>query len=199
MPRYVVFDLGGVLVDWNPRYLYRKLLPPAEMETFLAQVATPDWNHELDAGRPFGEAIEERAARFPEHADLLRAYRDRWPEMLGDAIEGTVSLLEHLDARGVPLFALSNWSAETFHHAESRFPFLQRFRDIVLSGREKVAKPDPRIFEALFHRNELIPTEGCFVDDVPVNVEAARRLGMDGIRFEGPARLRADLSRRRLL
>ncbi|HJL40798.1 MAG TPA: HAD family phosphatase [Myxococcales bacterium LLY-WYZ-16_1] len=197
--KYVVFDLGGVLVDWNPRHLFRKLMPAAEMERFLGEVATPEWNAKMDAGKPFADAIAERAVDFPDDGPWLRAYFERWPEMLGGPIEGTVTLLETLDARGVPLYALTNWSAETFHHAERRFSFLQRFQDILVSGREGLVKPHPEVYLALLRRNRLRPEHGVFIDDVAANVEGARQVGLDGIRFEGPARLRGDLNRRGLL
>jgi 2-haloacid dehalogenase len=119
--------------------------------------------------------------------------------MLGGPIEGTVTLLETLDARGVPLYALTNWSAETFHHAERRFSFLQRFQDILVSGREGLVKPHPEVYLELLRRNRLRPEHGVFIDDVAANVEGARQVGLDAIRFEGPARLRGDLNRRGLL
>ena len=196
----VVFDLGGVLIDWNPRYLYRQLLgDEAAVEAFLGEVCTPAWNERQDEGRPVAEATAELCARFPGQAALVRAYYDRWNEMLGGAIEGTVAILEELDARGVPLYALSNWSAETFHHAQARFGFLGRFRGIVVSGEERLIKPDPRIFELLFKRYSLRPERAIFIDDVPRNVEAARALGMTALLFRSPPELRADLAARGLV
>lgn len=197
--KYVVFDLGGVLVDWNPRFLFRPLMGSVEMERFLQEVATPEWNAQMDAGKPFAEAIQEQSRRFPADAAWLELYFQRWPEMLGGALDGTVTLLESLDARGVPLYGLTNWSAETFHFAEARFSFLQRFKDILVSGREGLVKPDPRIYRRLLDRNGLAPEDGVFIDDVPANVEGARSVGLDGVRFEGAARLRGDLQRRGLL
>ena len=195
-----MFDLGGVLIDWNPRYLYRKLLASeAEVEAFLAEVCTQAWNECQDAGRTCAEATAELVARFPEREALIRAYYERWDEMLGGAIDGTVAIVDELAAGGVPLYALSNWSAETFHHARGRFSVLDRFRGIVVSGEEKVIKPDERIFRVLFERHGVAPDRSIFIDDVERNVAAARALGMTGIRFESPAQLRAELARLGLL
>jgi 2-haloacid dehalogenase len=192
--RAAVFDLGGVLIDWNPRYLYRSLFDDeTAMEDFLATVATPDWNRAQDAGRSWAVAVEELAARHPGQRELIEAWWRRWPETLGDAIEPTVAVLADLRQRGMRLFALSNWSGETFPIARPRYPFLEWFEGIVISGDERVAKPDPRIFEVLLDRYRLVPDETLFVDDQPENVEAAARLGMRAIRFVDPDRLRADL------
>lgn len=191
----MVFDLGGVLIDWNPRYLYRKLLPDkAAVEAFLAEVCTQAWNEQQDAGRPTAEATAELVGRFPHHAALIGAYYGRWDEMLGGVIEGTAAIVEELHARGTPLYALSNWSAETFRHARDRYAVLERFRAIVVSGEEKLIKPDARIFQVLFERHGVAPQGSIFIDDVARNADAARRLGMTDIRFESPAQLRAELA-----
>lgn len=191
--RTVVFDLGGVLIDWNPRYLYRKIFDTeAEIDWFLSTVCTPDWNEQQDAGRPFAEGIAELTAAYPNHAAAIEAYFARWTEMLGGPIGGTVDLLKRLDARDVPLYALTNWSAETFGHTAA-YPFMDRFRGIVVSGREGVKKPDPAIFHLLLDRFGLAPAETLFIDDSPRNVVAAREIGLHAVRFESPERLRADL------
>ena len=189
----VVFDLGGVLIDWDPRYLYRTLFADeTAMEDFLTTVTTPDWNRAQDAGRPWAEAVEELAARHPEHRDLIEAYWRRWPETLGDAIRPTVEVLDEL--RGsVRLFAVSNWSGETFPIARPRYPFLEWFDGIVISGEVGAAKPDRRIYEALIERHDLDPASLAFVDDVPANVAAAKGLGMRGFTFTSAAALRRDL------
>lgn len=199
MADYVVFDLGGVLIDWNPRYLYRKVLPPAEVEQLLTEVLTPEWNAQMDAGYPFADALAERVAAHPELEPVIRIYGSRWSEMLGGAIEGTVALLAQLRQRGTPLYALTNWSAETFHHATDRFPFLSWFEDILVSGREGMVKPDPAIYRGLLERNGLDAPRGLFIDDVPKNVEGAKRVGLDAIHFVGPGPLQADLRARDLL
>jgi 2-haloacid dehalogenase len=196
----VVFDLGGVLIDWDPRYLYRKLLADeAAVEEFLATVCTPEWNAEQDRGRPFAEGVAELVERHPVHAAAIAAYHERWPEMLGGEIPGTVELLAELRAAGVPLFALTNWSAETFVFARERFEFLGWFDGVVVSGEERLVKPDPRLFRRLLDRFGLAPEATFFVDDSPANVAAARRLGMDAVRFTDPGELRRDLIGRGLL
>jgi 2-haloacid dehalogenase len=196
----VVFDLGGVLIDWDPRHLYRKLLADeAAVEEFLATVCTPEWNAELDRGRPFAEGVAELVERHPEHAATIAAYHERWPEMVAGDIPGTVEVLAELQAAGVPLYALTNWSAETFAITRGRFEFLEWFDGLLVSGEERVTKPDPAIFQLLLDRFGLDPTATVFVDDSEANVAAARRLGFDAIRFTGHEELRRELVARRLL
>ncbi|WP_407047886.1 HAD family hydrolase [Methyloraptor flagellatus] len=199
-PDIVVFDLGNVLIRWDPRFLYRKLFADeAEMERFLAEVCHHDWNWQQDRGRTWAEAIAEAIGRHPRYEAEIRAYRDRWDEMIPGLIDGTVALLEELDARGVPLYALTNWSAETFVLAREKFGFLGRFRDIVVSGDEKLAKPEPEIYQVLIDRIGAAPERLFFIDDRPDNIEAAHRLGIAGHLFVDPERLRADLVARGLL
>jgi 2-haloacid dehalogenase len=194
----VVFDLGGVLIDWDPRYLYRKLLADeAAVEEFLATVCTPAWNAEQDRGRPFAEGIAELVERHPAHAAAIAAYHERWPEMLGGEVPGSVEVLAELRGAGVPLYALTNWSAETFGVARERFGFLEWFEGVLVSGEERLIKPDPRIFRLLLDRFGLDPASTVFVDDSEANVAAARELGLDAVRFTGPGRLRRELAARR--
>lgn len=194
----VVFDLGGVLIDWDPRYLYRKLLADeAAVEEFLATVCTPEWNAEQDRGRPFAEGVAELVERHPAHAAAIAAYSERWEEMLGGEIPGSVEVLAELRAAGMPLYALTNWSAETFGIARRRFAFLDWFRGVLVSGEERMVKPDPRFFRLLQERFGLDPASSFYVDDSAANVAAARRLGFDAVRFTGPRRLRRDLAARR--
>lgn len=196
----VVFDLGNVLVRWDPRLLYRQLFAdPAEMEWFLAEVCHHDWNLEQDRGRTWAEAITEAVGRHPRYEPQIRAYRERWDAMIPGAIEGTVALLEELDTRGVPLYALTNWSSETFVLARERFPFFGRFRDIVVSGDERLVKPEEPIYRVLFDRVGAAPERMLFIDDRADNIETARRLGMAGHLFVEPEALRADLAQRGLL
>jgi 2-haloacid dehalogenase len=196
----VVFDLGGVLIDWDPRHLYRKLLADeAAVEEFLATVCTPEWNAELDRGRPFAEGVAELVERHPEHAAAIAAYHERWPEMVAGDIPGTVEVLAELRAAGVPLYALTNWSAETFAITRGRFEFLEWFDGLMVSGEERITKPDPAIFQLLLDRFGLDPAATVFVDDSEANVAAARRLGIDAIRFTGHDELRRELVARRLL
>lgn len=199
-PTTVVFDLGGVLVDWDPRYLYRRLFDdPDEMESFLAEVTTLEWNAHQDAGRPWAEAIELLVAEHPERRELIEAFHRRWPEMLAGEIEGTVDVLAELRTAGVRLVALSNWSAEMFPVARARFDFLDWFEGIVISGDVGVNKPDRRIFEHLVERFSLEPAATLFIDDSPANVAAATALGFRAIQFTDALALRRELVRVGLL
>lgn len=193
--RIVVFDLGGVLIDHNPRHLYRKLFDDAgAMEHFLATVCTPAWNRRQDAGRPIAEAVAELQAQHPDEAGLIAAYYGRWSEMLGGSIDGTVAILADLRARGTPCYALTNWSAETFPIARARFGFLDWFQGIVISGEVGLIKPDRRIFELLCATHGFPAKDAAFFDDSPKNVEAACRLGFHGIRFSDAHTLSAELA-----
>lgn len=190
----VLFDLGGVLVDWNPRHLYRQVFADHQaMETFLAEICSPAWNARQDAGRPWDEAIAELSARHPEHAEYIALYRDRWHEMLGGAMEETVAVLARLRAEGLRLYALTNWSHETFPMARERYEFLSWFEGILVSGEEKLIKPDPAIFALTCQRFALVPARTLFIDDSSVNVAAARALGLHALQFHDAARLEADL------
>lgn len=196
----VVFDLGGVLVDWNPRYLYRPLFEDeAAMERFLAEVCTSQWNERQDEGRPWAEAIAELSARFPQHASLIAAYRERWYDMLSGPIAPSVAILEALHERGVPLYALTNWSQETFPMARQRFTFMDAFIDIMVSGEERLIKPDPVIFQRMLQRFELDPERTIYIDDAPRNVAAAARLGMHALQFRDASTLRDELCRAGML
>lgn len=196
----IVLDLGNVVVEWDPRFLFRRLFDDAgEMEWFLRNVCTPSWNAELDRGRPFADAVAELQAQYPEWAEEIEAYRARWPEMLGKVDEGTAAILHELDAAGSPVYALTNWSGETFPIAVERHPILKVFSGIVISGHEGVAKPDPEIFRILCRRYGLTPSETLFVDDLETNVEAAEALGFRVHHFVNAEHLRAELESRGLL
>lgn len=189
-----------MLIDWNPRYLYRKLFTDhAAMERFLSEVCNSEWNNQQDRGRSWAEAVEMLSARHPHQSELIQAYHLRWEEMLGGPIHGTVEILKDLDAARHDLHALTNWSAETFHIARARYAFLGSFRQIVVSGEERVMKPDPEIFHRLVKRVGRPAAECVFIDDNPENVEAAGRLGFDAIRFTAPSQLRQDLRARGLV
>jgi 2-haloacid dehalogenase len=200
-PTAVVFDLGGVLVDWNPRYLYRRLFEgdEAAMERFLAEVCTPAWNDEQDRGRPFAEACALLVRDHPDRRALIEAWPARFEETMAGPIPGTVDVLAALRDRGTPLYALSNWSAETFPRAQARFPFLGWFDGIVISGALRITKPDPAIYRHLLERYALRAEDTVFIDDAPRNVEAASALGMRAIRFTGADALRAELLALQLL
>jgi 2-haloacid dehalogenase len=196
----VVFDLGGVLIEWDPRRLYRQLFDDeAAMEHFLATVCTPEWNAEQDRGRAVAEATAELRQQFPEHADLIDAYYGRWEEMVGDLIWGTVEIVDELHVRGVRLLALTNWSHEEFPLARPRMTFLDHFDGVLVSGEERLIKPDPAIFLLLSSRYDVDPATTVFIDDSLTNVEAAAALGFDAIHFRSPAQLRGALEERGLL
>jgi 2-haloacid dehalogenase len=199
--RAIVFDLGGVLLDWNPRYLYRKLFAgdDAAMERFLTEVCTMEWHHAHDLGAPPGRTCPELARAHPEQAELIWAWSRRSEEMISGPITATVELLAELKDAGVPCYALTNMERETYPLRRARFPFLSWFDGTVVSGFEGVAKPDPAIFELLLERFELEPSETVMVDDSPANVLAARSAGMQAIEFESPDRLRDWLERAGLL
>ena len=197
----ILFDLGAVLIDWNPRYLYRPLFKgdDAAMERFLEEIVPGWWNREIDAGKPFADAVAERIRQFPEHTRMIALWKDRWEAMLRDAIHDSVAVLAELRGRGYRLYALTNWSAETFPLARARFDFLKWFEDIVVSGEVRLAKPDPRIFELTIARCRLRPAQTLFIDDSLHNVEAGRDAGLHALHFQSPARLRADLAELGLL
>lgn len=200
-PRIVVFDLGGVLLDWNPRHLYRKIFAGDEvaMERFLTDVCHSDWNLAQDAGRDFDDAIAALMPQHREHLPLITAWRDRFGEMIASELHDTVAVAADLRARGVPLYALTNWSHETFPSQRHRFAFMDWFRGIVVSGEEKVIKPDPRIFRILLDRYGLDASDTVFIDDNPRNAQAATALGMHGLHFRTAAELRRDLAQLALL
>jgi len=193
--RVVVFDLGGVLIQWNPRHLYRKLFggDEAAMETFLATVCTVEWNQRQDAGRSFADAVAELAPHHPDKVELIEAFGRRFGEMIPGAIEGTVDILADLKRAGVPRYALTNWSAETFPPQRNRFEFLSWFEGIVVSGQEGVIKPDPQIYRILLERYRIAPEEAVYIDDNPGNAAAATALGIHGIHFRSPELLRREL------
>jgi len=196
----VLFDLGGVLIDWNPRQLFSQVIPDeARLEHFLGDVCGARWNWAIDAGKPFLEAVRERQAEVPEYAEYIGIWYERWEEMMTGELPETVAILRDLQARDTPLFALTNWYRETFPIARARFEFLGWFRDIVVSGVEGLAKPDPAFFRLAARRCGLVPERTVFVDDVQVNVDSARALGFDAIRFIGAGPLRAELEARGLL
>lgn len=191
----VVFDLGGVLVDWDPRHLYRQLFDDEEeMERFLAEICSLEWHVAHDLGHSIQESCDELAALHPEHADLIRAWAERSEDMVLGAIDGTVEVLRELTDAGVRCYALSNMERETFPLRLERFEFLRWFDGHLISGLEGVVKPDPRIFDLLLQRFGLEPSRTVFIDDSPVNVEAAKRIGLVAIRFESPDHLRKELA-----
>ncbi len=196
----VVFDLGMVLIDWDPRHLYRKVFKSeSDMEWFLTHVCHPEWNLEQDRGRSFDDAVIEATVRHPKHATEIALYRDRWMEMIPGAITGSVDILETLHKKGTPLYAITNWNGDTFRATRSRFPFLELFKDIVVSGDEKLLKPEPEIFDLLARRNAISLSDSIFIDDSLKNVRGAQAAGMQGHHFISPEKLKGDLQQRGIL
>jgi 2-haloacid dehalogenase len=190
----VAFDLGGVLIDWNPRHLYRKLFDDeAPMEKFLADVCSPAWNDELDRGLPFAEGVARLVAQFPEQAALIEAYHSRWTEMVAGPIDDAVAVADELHRTGLPLYALSNWARSTYDLVAHEYPFLGDFAGVLLSGDVGVAKPDRRIFDLLCERFDLDAATTLFVDDNAANVIGAQHAGLQAVQFDGAAALRRDL------
>jgi 2-haloacid dehalogenase len=190
----VVFDLGGVLVDWDPRPLYRKLIADdAERERFLTEVCTMDWHSQHDAGRSMTETVPELVSLHPEHRELIEAWRDRFTEMLPGALTETVAILEDVVALGQPVYALTNWSAEIWPVALERFPFIAWFDGVVVSGHEGTVKPEKAIFDILVERYDLDRSATVFIDDWDRNVDGARAAGLQAIQFTDASRLRGQL------
>jgi 2-haloacid dehalogenase len=200
MLRTVVFDLGNVLVRWNPRLLYEQLIPDAaELERFFDTVITHQWIREQDAGRTFADGIALLTAQFPHYEAEIRAFWARWGEMVPGPIDETVEILAELRERQTPLYALTNWSHETFPIARPRFPFFEWFEGIVVSGEVQMVKPDARIYRHLLDTHGLDAEDCVFIDDSPANVAGARNVGITGLHFQSPQQLRQDLTELKLL
>lgn len=194
MPKSVIFDFGGVLLDWSPYYLLRKVMAnDTEIETFLVEIGFKTWNHECDRGLPFSESTAELSRKFPHRAEVLQIYNERWLETLGCVFDKNVEILKALKAQGVLLYGLSNWSAEKFALVEPRYEFFKCFIDMAISGREKTAKPDPHLCQILLQRNRLIPAECVYIDDAEDNIRMGRQLGLNCIQFRSSAQLREEL------
>lgn len=190
----IIFDLGGVLLDWNPRYLYRRYFATADaMEAFLAEIDFPAWNAQQDAGRCFAEAVAELSARFPQYARLISAYPEHWEESVAGPIGGTVRLLRALKRAGYPLFALSNWSAETFPIARRKYSFLELFDHVVISGEVSLVKPDRRIFELAARTAHLAAGECLVIDDAAENIAVASSIGFPTLHFKSAESLETRL------
>ena len=195
----VVFDIGGVLLDWSPTYLYADLIPDEKERThFLTNVATPAWNHKQDEGRPWAEAIAELKSLHPEHAEWIEAYDTGWLKMVRGVFDDTAAVLTELQGAGVPTYALTNFSAEKWEIAKEAFPILTRFDGEVVSGIELTAKPDEKIFRILIDRFRLDAARTFYTDDMEYNVVGARAAGLDAELFTGAANLRAQLRDRGL-
>ncbi len=199
-PSAVVFDIGGVFLDWDPRHLYRKLIADeAELERFLAEVCTPSWHAEQDLGVTIAASVASLAAAHPEHAALIRAWEERNEEMVAGVITGTVAILDELEKAGVACYACTNMEPEAYTRRLARYPFMSRFAGTVVSSTEGCAKPDPALLARLVARYRLEPRAALFVDDRPANLDGAARLGFATHRFVSPELLRTDLVARGLL
>jgi len=192
--RSVVFDVGGVLYDWHPRHLYKKLIDdPERLEWFLANVVTLEWHFQHDKGRPCAETTAELIERFPDHGDLIAVYDERWLETVPGPIPGMIELVDELAAAGVPLYAITNFSHEFFPRFKATAPVFRHFLDIVVSGDEQLVKPDPRIFDLAMQRFSLGPGEALFIDDRADNVTASEAAGFVGHVFTTAESLRQRL------
>ncbi len=197
----IIFDLGGVLIDWNPRHLYRKIFKTEkEIDWFLENVCTTEWNDQQDAGRSFAEATQELLQKFPQHKEPIMAWFGRWTETISGPIQETVEILRSIrESKKYKLYALTNWSAETFPWALENFEFLRWFEGIAVSGIEKTRKPHPEFYQILFDRYAIQPSRAILIDDNLKNIVGANRLGLGTIHFQSPEQLRGELRRREIV
>ena len=194
----IVFDFGGVLIDWNPRYLYRSYFGGDEerMEWFLQNVCTYPWNIQMDGGKPFAEGVAELTAQHPEWAEAIGIYHTRWAEMIGGEVEGTASLIKRLKAAGYRVFGLTNWSMETYPLIRDNYEVFSLFEGVVVSGEEHLLKPDGKIYRCLLERYSLEAAESVFLDDNADNVAGAEAVGMEAVRFVDAQQAEAELKSR---
>jgi 2-haloacid dehalogenase len=197
----LVFDVGGVLLDWNPRHLYRKFFngDQAGMEQFLKEIDFNNWNLQQDAGRPFSAAVALLTAEHPQWADLIQAYHSRWEETILGPIQGSLEILAELRQSGYPVYALSNFSIEKFRLVRDQYDFFAWFDDILLSAQVRLVKPDPKIFKVFLEQIEREPDQCLLIDDSSPNIETAHKLGFDAILFQSSEQLRSELNQRGIL
>lgn len=195
-PSIVIFDIGNVLIKWDMRHVYRSMFDTEEhMERFISETALVDWNVEQDKGRNWREAEDLLIADFPHYEAEIRAFRARWHDMVPGAIEQSVAIKERLEATGAPLYAITNFAADTFAESQERFPVLANFEDVVVSAQVGLIKPDPAIYQLLLDRNGLAASDCIFIDDSLANIATARQLSMHVHHFTAPEDLRRDLQR----
>lgn len=200
MTKTIVFDFGGVLMDWNPRYLYSKIFSDEdEMEFFLRDICSPSWNASTDLEKSFQDAMDELVPLHPEYEDQIKVYFPRWLEMVRDVFPGTIEILKELKVAGYPLAALSNWSSETFPIVMDKYEFLGWFKPLVISGHVGYAKPDPEIYQILLYELGREARDCVFVDDKEENIQEAERQGFDTILFSSPDQLRESLNKKGIL
>ncbi len=197
----ILFDFGNVLLEWNPRHVYRRYFPndEAAMEQFLQEVNFMEWNAQQDKGRTFAEGIAELSQEFPHYANLIQAYHDNWSESIGDPVAGTVDIMKRLKEAGYPVYGLSNWSSETFPLVRNKFIFFDLLDDIVISGEVGQIKPEPEIYEIALQRIGKPASECLFIDDSLANIEQARRMGFAVVHFQSPGQLEVELKTLKLL
>jgi 2-haloacid dehalogenase len=197
----ILFDFGNVLLEWNPRYIYRRYFPDDEaaMEQFLQEVNFMDWNAQQDKGRTFAEGVAQLSGEFPHYSHLIQAYHDNWKESIGRSLEGTVEIMKRLKQAGYSVYGLSNWSAETFPLVRDKFGFFDLLDDIIISGDVGQIKPDPEIYEIALKRIGRPASECLFIDDALANIEQARKMGFSVIHFQSPEHLEWELKTLKLL
>jgi 2-haloacid dehalogenase len=197
----IIFDFGNVLIEWDPRHVYRRYFRDEEqaMERYLHEVGFMQWNAQQDKGRSFQEGVADLSKQFPHYAGLIQAYHDHWKDSIGDALTGTVEIMRRLKRRGYPLYGLSNWSAETFPYAQQKFDFFHLFDDIVISGEVGAIKPEPQIFEIMLEKIGRPANECLFIDDSRANIDQAHRMGFATVHFESPEQLERALKKLELL
>lgn len=191
----IIFDYGNVLLDWNPRNVYRRYFPddPEGMENFLREINFMEWNAHQDRGRPFAEGVDILSRHFPQYAELIRAYHENWVDSIGEAFTGTVEILKQLKQAGYPLYGFSNWSAETFPYARARYDFFDLFDDMVISGAVGFVKPEPEIYQIMLDKLGRPARECLFIDDSLPNIQQANKIGFATIHFQSPSQLEKEL------
>jgi len=196
----IIFDYGNVLLEWNPRFLYRSYFKTeAEMEHFLQEVGFMDWNAQQDKGRSFEQGVADLSAQFPQHAHLIQAYHDHWQDSIGNVHWETVEIMKQLKNAGYSLYGLSNWSAETFPYAREKYDFFGLLDDMVVSGAVGFIKPQPEIYQILLEKIGQ-PAQAClFIDDALPNIEQAKKMGINTIHFRSPEQLRVELQNLKVL
>ena len=197
----IIFDYGNVLLDWNPRYVYRRYFPndPDRMEEFLRETNFMEWNAHQDRGRSFAEGVAILSEQFPQYADLIRAFHEHWTDSVGEALAGTVEILKQLKLAGFPLYGFSNWSAETFPYARAKYDFFELFDDMVISGAVGFIKPEPEIYQIMLDKIGRPAQECLFIDDSLPNIQQANKIGFATIHFQSPAQLKEELTRLQLI
>lgn len=195
MIKNIIFDFGGVLVDWNPHYLFDKYFNDIEESNyFIENVCTTEWNAEMDGGKPFEQAVRERSEMFPKYAEALKLYQTNWMDTMGEEIPGMYNLIKSLKTNGFPvIYGLTNWSAETFPTVQKTYRIFSLIDNIVVSGEVKQLKPNPEIFLTLLNKYNLKAEESLFIDDNLKNVEGAKTVGINAIRFENAQKLKEEL------